>query len=314
MDDWLPGLITKAQSGFFTVHTQRGEFVCQLRGRLKREKQETDIVALGDRVEISLVEDGSGLIETVAERERALVRRSPGSYIPGNKATGYDERGIEQVLVANPDQAVFVFACANPAPHVRMLDRFLVVAEANDIPAVICANKTDLVTAADAQQIFGPYVEIGYPVLFTSALTGQGVRALRQTLRGRISVLAGPSGVGKTSLLNGVRPGLGLQVRAVSRATTKGRHTTVHSQLWPVEGDGWVADTPGLRALALFDVEPEELDGYFVDIAPLVANCAFSDCTHVHEPGCAVRAALAAGRLHRSRYDSYLRMRAAEED
>ncbi len=312
MSELLPGLIIKAQSGFFTVHTEQGEIVSKLRGRLKQEQLDTDLVALGDRVDIRLLEDGSGLIEEVSERARALVRRAPRSYAHGKRLPAYQDREIEQVLVANPDQAVFVFACAQPTPHPRMLDRFLVVAESCELPAVICANKIDLVSTEEARALFDLYADIGYAVIYTSAKTEAGVPELRAQLQGRISVLAGPSGVGKTSLLNVVQPGLGLQVRAVSEATTKGRHTTVFPQLFPLDGDGWVADTPGLRALALFDIEPEELDGYFVDIAPLVADCDFSDCTHLHEPGCAVLAALKAERLHASRYDSYVRLRASD--
>ena len=223
----------------------------------------------------------------------------PGGYL--------SER--EQVIVANPDQTVFVFACAEPSPHLRMLDRLLVGAEVQDIPAVICANKIDLVGRQEAHALFQVYREIGYPVLHTSAVTGDGVGELREVLRGKLSALVGPSGVGKTSLLNAMQPGLGLRVRAVSQATTKGRHTTVAPHLVPLEDGGWVADTPGIRALALFDLDPEELDAYFPDIAPLVAECQFSDCTHTVEPGCAVQDAVEEGYVSQHRYESYVRLR-----
>ena len=162
--------------------------------------------------------------------------------------------------------------------------------------------------------MFRIYEAIGYPVLHTSTLTGEGVDDLRELLRGRISVLAGSSGVGKSSLLNAVQEGLGLRVKEVSDATGKGLHTTRHVELIPLDGGGYVADTPGIRSLALFDLEPGELDAYYREIAPLVAQCAFSDCTHTHEPNCAVRAAVADGRIFPERYDSYLRLREEMEE
>ena len=166
----------------------------------------------------------------------------------------------------------------------------------------------NLAKRKEAHALFDIYRKIGYSVLYVSARTGAGLKALRRQLAGRVSVLVGPSGVGKTSLLNALKPGLGLAVREVSRATYKGRHTTVVPQLFPLD-DGWVADTPGVRALALFDVDPEELDAYFPDIAPLVAHCQFSDCTHTVEPGCAVMQAVEEGRVSEHRYESYVRLR-----
>jgi ribosome biogenesis GTPase len=293
-------LIVKAQSGFFTVETGSGLIVCQLRGRLKRGRAGGDLAAIGDRVRITALSDGSGAIEEVEDRERALVRLDPrpqGLY--------------QQVLLANPDQAVFVFACAHPNPKLRMLDRFLVAAEKQKIPAVIVANKTDLVD--DPQKIFGMYTQIGYPVIYSSASDGRGLEELRLTLAGKISALAGPSGVGKSSLLNALQPGLGLAVSEISMAVNKGRHTTVTRELLPLEGGGYVADTPGWRSLALWDTRPEEMDAYFPELAPLVAKCQFSDCTHTHEPGCAVRAALELGQIHRERYISYQRLRSGED-
>lgn len=311
MSNLLDGLIIKAQSGFFTVHTDVGDVVCQVRGRLKQERRDTDLVAVGDRVRISLVEDNRGMIEEITDRERALARLSPIARGRGSRRWNRDgylaER--EQVIVANPDQAVFVFSCAEPSPRLRMLDRLLVGAEIQDIPPVVCANKTDLISSQKARSLFGVYQEIGYPVLYTSAVTGDGVETLRDALQGKLSALVGPSGVGKTSLLNTMEPGLGLQVRKVSQATTKGRHTTVVPQLVPLGVGGWVADTPGIRALALFDIDPEELDAYFPDIAPLVADCKFSDCTHTVEPGCAVMQAVEEGQVTQHRYESYVRLR-----
>jgi len=295
-DTPIPGLIVKAQSGFFFVETGQGLVVCQLRGRLKQGRATGDIAALGDHVQVTALADGSGVIEEIEERERAIVRLDPRP------------RGIyQQVLLANPDQAVFVFACAHPDPKLRMLDRFLVVAEKQKVPPIIIANKTDLLP--NAEELFGMYTQLGYRVIYTSVKDGRGIEELREVLRGKISAFAGPSGVGKSSLLNALQPGLGLAVNEVSTFMNKGKHTTVARQLFPLEGGGYVADTPGWKSLALWDTEPEEMDAYFPELAPLVAQCQFSDCTHTHEPGCAVLAALEAGRIHRERYESYLRLR-----
>ena len=311
MPDLLDGLVVKAQSGFFNVHTDAGDRVCQVRGRLKQKWLDTDLVALGDRVRISLAEDGTGMIEEIAERESALARLSPSAHGRGSRR--WDRAGYlserEQVIVANLDQVVFVLSCAQPAPRLRMLDRLLVGAEFQRIPAVICANKVDLVSHQDALAMFDIYEQIGYPLLYTSAVMGEGVAELCDVLRENISALVGPSGVGKTALLNAIQPGLGLRVREVSRATTKGRHTTVAPQLVPLDVGGWVADTPGIRALAFFEMDPEEVDAYFPDIAPFVTECRFSDCTHTVEPGCAVIAAVESGRVSGHRYESYVRLR-----
>lgn len=294
------GLIIKAQSGFFTVEIGQGFVVCQLRGKLKHGRATGDIAAIGDKVRITVLPDGSGVIEEVQKRERAIVRLDPrpqGDY--------------QQVLLANPDQAVFIFACAHPTPRLKMLDRFLVIAEKQKIPATVVANKTDLVE--DPKAIFGVYETIGYPVLYTSTKTRAGIEELRSILTGKLSAFAGPSGVGKSSLLNVMQPGLGLAVNEISQAVNKGKHTTVTRQLFPLEGGGYVADTPGWKSLALWDTEPEEIDGYFPELRELVQHCQFSDCTHIHEPGCAVRRALEEGTIHPERYESYLRLRAGEE-
>lgn len=300
IDKPIPGLIIRAQSGFFTVETGGGAVVCQLRGRLKQGRHDGDLAAVGDRVLVTVLTDGSGVIEEVEQRKQAIVRLDPrprGNY--------------QQILLANCDQAVFVFACAQPNPKLRMLDRFLVIAEKQSIPATIVANKIDLVD--DPQKIFGLYKPLGYRIIYTSAATGAGVDELRDALAKKISALAGPSGAGKSSLLNALQPGLGLAVNEVSTAINKGKHTTVARQLIPLAGGGYMADTPGWKSLALWDTEPEEMDAYFPELSPLVAECQFSDCSHTHEPGCAVLAALKAGKIHPERYDSYLRLRAGQD-
>ena len=302
MPDTLDGLVIRAQSGFLTVVTDVGEYTCRLRGRLKQGEQEGDIVAVGDRVTITPHADSSGEIESVHERSGEFSRVRTGI-----------KRDFRQILLANPDQIVAVFACAEPAPSLRMLDRFLVIAEKQNIAALIVANKVDLVAMDQAQATFGNYTKLGYPVVYTSARTGQGVDHLREHLKGKLSALTGPSGVGKSSLLNAIQPDLGLQVRTVSEATSKGRHTTRVRELFPLDVGGYVADTPGIRSLALWDTEPEELDAYFVEMRHLVADCQFNDCTHTHEPGCAVQAAVESGEIAQERYHSYLRLRFGDE-
>lgn len=299
-EQFQQGLIIKAQSGFFTVETGQGFVVSQLRGKLKKGKAKGDIAAIGDHVRIKVFPDGTGVIEEVEKRKRAIVRLDPrpqGDY--------------QQILLANPDQAVFVFACAHPSPRLRMLDRFLVIAEKQNIPAIITANKIDL--AEDPNKIFGLYETIGYRVLYTSTKFHAGIEELESLLAGKISAFAGPSGVGKSSLLNAMQPGLGLAVSEISHAVNKGKHTTVTRQLFPLESGGYVADTPGWKSLALWDTEPEEIDAYFPELRGLVRYCQFSDCTHTHEPGCAVRRALDEGKIHPERYQSYLRLRAGED-
>lgn len=299
----LNGLIVRSQSGFFTVETENGLYICRLRGRLKKGPRLGDIAAVGDRVQISIHLQDQGMIEAILPRQRMLTRMDPtprGEY--------------QQIIVANPDQAVFVFACADPAPRFGMLDRFLVIAEKQGLPSLIVANKIDLVSLEQAHEYFERYVQIGYPVLFTSARSGAGLEELRGWLSGKLSALAGPSGAGKSSLLNALQPGLGLAVREISQSSSKGRHTTVVRQLFPLLEGGYIADTPGLRSLALWDTEPHELDGYFPELRGLVEECQFSDCTHIHELGCAVREALQKGQIHPGRYESYIRMRLEQEE
>lgn len=294
------GLIIKAQSGFFWVETREGIVVCQLRGKLKQGRATGDIAALGDHVQITKLQDGTGVIEKVEERKQALVRLDPrpqGEY--------------QQILLSNLDQAVFVFACANPNPKLKMLDRFLIIAEKQNIPPMIVANKTDLVK--EAKNIFGLYEEIGYQVIYTSTQTKVGLDELRNQLKNKISALAGPSGVGKSSILNAIQNGLGLKVNTVSTAMNKGKHTTVTREMFKLDDGGYVADTPGWKSLALWDTEPEEMDAYFPELKNLVSQCQFSNCTHQHEPNCAVLNALKENKIHKARYDSFIRLRNGDD-
>ena len=277
--------------------------MCQLRGKLKRGKRLGDLLAVGDWVQITPLDEGKGIIDVIEARGRKIVRLAPtprGEY--------------QQIIIANPDQAVLIFACAKPEPRLGMLDRFLVIAERQGVPPLIVANKVDLVDMVQAWGLFEHYLPLGYPVIYTSAKSGVGITELAERLRGKISVFMGPSGVGKSSLLNAIQPGLGLEVRAISEATEKGKHTTVVRQMFPLQEGGYVADTPGLKALALWDILPEEIDGYFPELRPLVHQCQFNDCTHTHEPGCAVREAVEEGGVHPARYASYVRMRGGEAE
>jgi ribosome biogenesis GTPase / thiamine phosphate phosphatase len=296
LSDLREGTVVQARSGRHCVETGDEVVVCQVRGRLKREQLDTDLIATGDRVLWRPTRPGRGVIEKVLPRETQLSRRRPGHV------------EAEQVIVANPHQAVFIFAVHEPRPNLRMLDRLLVLAENNDLPAIVCANKVDLVDSDQARALFGVYEKIGFRVLYTSAKTGQGVEDLRNHLRDKLSVLSGPSGAGKTSLLNAIQPELGLATRQISGATGKGRHTTVGVRLWPLDEGGYVADTPGLREAGLWDIEPEELGWHFVEFRPYLSDCRFSTCTHTHEPGCAVKAAVEAGEISERRYESYCRL------
>jgi len=298
--------VLRAQGGVYRIATDDGVHEATLRGRLKREERTGERVVAGDRVTIARPSTGGGdqwTIEVVAPRTRALVRRSPGKA-PRPKT-----------IVANVDQVVVVFAAARPDPHLRMLDRFLVLAESSELDATVVVNKVELVGEDAAREVFGVYEAVGYPVLYTAAREGRGVEELREILAGRISVLTGPSGVGKSSLLNAIQPGLGLRVAEISEAVLKGRHTTVTAELIPLVGGGYVADTPGLRELGLWGIDPEELDAWFPEFGPLRGTCRYGNsCTHTHEPTCAVKGAVEAGSISTARYDSYCRLFSGEDD
>jgi ribosome biogenesis GTPase / thiamine phosphate phosphatase len=297
----LSGTVLRARSGFYTVRIDDGTSLeCRLRGRVKQDRGDSDLVVIGDRVAVALLADGEGMIESIEPRHSRFSRRQPGP------------RGSwkEDMIVANLDQVLVVFACANPMPHLRMVDRFLVVAEHNEVEAVVVANKVDLVGLAAARDIFSGYEAIGYPVHYVSAREGIGVEELADRLIGRVSVVTGPSGVGKSTLLNAVQPGLRIDTGAVSETVHKGRHTTTSAELHALTapGGGYVADTPGLRELGLWQIPDADLAWCFPEMREFLGRCGFNDCRHLAEPRCAVLAAVAAGRVSPGRYDSYRRL------
>ena len=301
----LSGTVRRGQGGVYEVETPEGVIEAVLRGRVKREERTGEKVVVGDRVDVE--QDRAGeqtvwAIVRVHERTTVLARKAPGKA-PRPKP-----------IVANVDQVLIVFAAAHPDPHLRMLDRFLVIAADSDIAPLIIVNKIDRVGMDAARATFAPYERAGYPIIYTSVKQQVGVTAVRDALCGRLSALTGPSGVGKSSLLNAIQPGLGLAVSHVSEAVNKGRHTTVTAQLIPLECGGWVADTPGLRELGLWQIEPDQLQFHFPEFEPLLGSCRYPTCTHTHEPGCAVHTAAEAGEIHFGRYDSYRRMFLGEDD
>ncbi len=210
------------------------------------------------------------------------------------------------MLVANVDQLVIVMSLVEPDLKPHLIDRYLAAASKGGLAPVLCLNKIDRADPAELQPLVGAYSQLGVPAVLTSAVTGQGIARLRELLRGRATVFSGQSGVGKSSLLNAVQPGLGLRVREVSEATQKGRHTTTTAELIRLASGGWVVDTPGVRQLQLWDTRPEEVEGYFPELRPFVPLCGFPDCTHTHETRCAVKAAVARNLISPRRYQSYL--------
>lgn len=298
------GLVLRSTGSWYTVRTDAGETVpARIRGRFRLdalEIDETNPLAVGDRVDLRLDADGTGFITAIEPRRNQLSRR----------AAGRKAAVREHVLVANVDRAWIVQSTFGPKINPGFVDRFLVACEASHVPAGLIVNKADLLESeprAQAAVAFWTslYRELGYPVLLTSATTRLGVETLREALAGRISVVSGPSGVGKSSLLNAVDPTLDLRTAEVSEKTQKGKHTTTFATLYPA-ASGWVADTPGIREFGLWDMAPQELGGYFVEFRPFVPDCRFPDCTHQHEPGCAVQEAVDQGTITPERYGSYL--------
>ncbi|HEX2283029.1 MAG TPA: ribosome small subunit-dependent GTPase A [Thermomicrobiales bacterium] len=304
--DEIFGVIVRSYGLHYDVSTDAGLLRCTLRGTIKRERRRTDPAAVGDRVRATLStpqdDPPQGVIEEILPRVRSLSRRARGTA------------DSEQVILANPDQLVAVFAIRDPEPHPRMIDRFLLLAEARGIDAIICANKVDLADLPEVETFFKPFTMAGYPVIPTSALTGYGIDDLREKLNGKITAFAGPSGVGKSSLLNRIIPELEERTGDISSATGKGRHTTTWTTLFQLGPDTFVADTPGMRQLGLWGIDFENLDQLYPEFRPHLEECYYADCRHLDEPDCAVIAAVEAGEVHPDRYDSYRRLLIGDED
>ena len=315
------GRVLSGTGGTWRVRGEDGQVVdAALRGRLKREGgsrgSERDAsrrgesgaplkLAVGDEVLIEPdARGGAWAISEILPRRSRLARRAPGG--------GYGER----IVAANVDQVVIVFAVAKPEPHPRMLDRFLVIAEANDLAARVIVNKVDLVGDAVAHERFADYERAGYTVHYTSAKRTDGLEAMRTMLGGCVSVLTGPSGVGKSSLLNALFPGLGLRVGEISESVNKGRHTTVGATMIPLpdEEGGYVVDTPGLREVGMWALPADRLDRCFPELRPYSDRCRFADCTHTAEPECAVKTAVEEGLVSARRFESYLKLRGELEE
>lgn len=283
------------------VQTDEGtKYECTVRRVVRTLARDArNVVVTGDRVRFlptgQILPSGleQGVIERVEPREGVLSR-----------VTHHQEH----IIVANVDQVVIVASAIDPPLKPHLIDRFLVSAEKGGVQAIVCINKTDLIDRAEIVPLMGLYSRLGYPIIATSGHTGRGIPALRRLLAGKQSVFAGQSGVGKSSLLNALEPGLNLKTARVSGWTGKGRHTTRRAILHDLQFGGWVVDTPGIRQFALWDVIPEEVEGYFLEFRPFVAHCKFADCTHEHEESCAVKEAVEAGLISESRYESYLRI------
>ena len=295
----LTGTVWKSTGSWYEVETSEGLVPSKVRGKFRLTRQsETNPIAVGDRVTIQTVGDGTGVITDVHERHNKLVRRAAGRRV-----------GLEHVLVANVDFAWVVQSVLQPKLNPGFVDRFLVMAAVHDIPAGLVVNKHDLLTddIAEAVDFWGTlYQEIGYPGLRTSAVSGKGLDRLGLDVNGRVTVLAGPSGVGKSSILNRIAPSLNLRTGDVSEKTRKGTHVTTNAAFYRLEQGGIVVDTPGLREFGVIDLDPPQLSHYFVEFVAYVNDCRYPNCTHDHEPDCAVVDAVDRGDISQERWASYL--------
>lgn len=322
------GVVYKKAIGNYTVRFDGRLVTCAISSRLRKELvyptadpgslshivrdvkkiQTIDPVAVGDEVVFVDEQDGTGLILEVLPRRSRLVRRSAIPMV--------DKHPFEQVIVANLDQVIPVFSTAQPAPSWNLLDRYLASAESLELPVLILIAKTDLLATMESEELeeleaeLEMYNKIGYQILRTSAVTGEGIDELRLALKDKLSVFMGKSGVGKSSLLNALEPDLGLKVNAVNQVTGKGKHTTTNLEMFPLAFGGSVVDTPGMREYGLWDVDKDDLALLFREMQPLVGRCKFGlDCSHDREPGCAIRNDVEAGKISLRRYQNYLKFK-----
>jgi ribosome biogenesis GTPase len=337
----LTGVVLSGTHGIYDVHTKDGIYRCTLRGKLKkafaqavsaktagkirpqpdkmylsskrieridkRDSTENPLptrLSVGDYVKFRRLDGHTGLIEEILPRQSALVRKDASSNA---------HKAVQQTMLANLDQVVLVFAVAQPEPHFGMLDRYLTICESAQLQALICLNKADLPHDEYVEESAELYGALGYKVIWTSTVTEQGIEELRSLLNDHTSLFSGPSGVGKSSLVNVIEPGMAIRTGLVSDVTGKGRHTTTGSQLYPLSGGGWLADSAGIRALAAWNIPPEELASCFVEFRPYLGECEFTDCTHIEEEGCAIIQAVEDGVIDERRYRSYVRIYNEEE-
>ncbi|HVU66730.1 MAG TPA: ribosome small subunit-dependent GTPase A [Ktedonobacteraceae bacterium] len=334
--EMLTGMVLNGAHGIFDVHTDNGILRCTLRGKLKKsfipaqttrplanansryerlatqaraKRNEENRVqpprlSVGDYVKLRQLDATTGMIEEILPRQSELSRRDSAST---------EKKVMQQTLLANLDQVVLVFAVAQPDPHFSMLDRYLAICESAAIRPVICLNKADLEHEAYVEQAADLYTRLDYPVIWSSIITEQGIQELRSLLQQHMTLFTGPSGVGKSSLVNAIEPGMALKTGLISRATGKGKHTTTGSQLYPLSGGGWLADSAGIRALATWNIAPEELASCFIEFRPFLGTCEYSDCSHIDEEGCAILQAVTDGAIDEGRHRSYTRILLEEE-
>lgn len=282
----MQGKIIKGIAGFYYVNVvESGVYECKAKGVFRKEKIKP---LVGDNVRIEILdeENKAGNIVEIFPRKNELIRPA----------------------VANIDQALVVFAVTKPTPHFNLLDRFLVMMERKEIPVVLCFNKKDIATSPEIAELEAIYEKCGYPIVFTSALEQENIEEIRRLLLKKTTAIAGPSGVGKSSLINLLQNQVQMETGTISRKIERGKHTTRHSELIAVDADSYIMDTPGFSSLYVNDFEKEELKYYFREFASYEGQCRFQGCDHVHEPGCAVKEALEEGKIHPVRYKNYLEM------
>lgn len=297
----MRGVVIKNTGSWYTVLTDDGQQIeSKIKGRFRLQGiRSTNPVAVGDRVLLVPNAEGTALITEIEERRNYIIRRSSNLSKQSH------------IIAANVDQACLVVTIRQPETSTTFIDRFLATAEAYSIPVVLIFNKTDLLTADDRliqEQLIELYSALQYQCIALSALTGEGMPTLHEVLKDRITLFSGNSGVGKSTLLNRILPGASLRTAEISAAHHTGTHTTTHSEMLPLPGGGWVIDTPGIKGFGSFDMQPEEICSYFREIFSVSEQCRFNNCTHTHEPGCAVLQAVVEGRIAETRYRSYLSM------
>ena len=303
----MEGLVVRNTGSWYTVKTSEGEMIdCKIKGNFRLKGiRSTNPVAVGDYVTIVPNKEGTAMISAISDRKNYIIRKSPNLSKQSH------------IIAANVDQAVLVVTVKKPETNTVFIDRFLASAEAYRVPVILAFNKTDLLDEEEQryqQMMVELYETIGYECVQISALQGTGLDVLKRCLDHKVTVLSGNSGVGKSTLINGILPGANLKTAEVSDAHNTGMHTTTFSEMLALPGGGYLIDTPGIKGFGTFDMEPEELTGYFKEIFRFSKDCRFSNCTHTHEPGCAVRQAVEDHYISESRYRSYLSMLEDKEE